>query len=145
VRSTGSESSKRSRKPEVKVTADGGRIRPHDLLRVTSRRPVAGLEAELLEVSGEVDLLSAQVLRNAITEALGREPALLVIDLTGVSFLASVGMTVLLKAHREAGRTTIRLRVVTPARSPVGRALELTGLTGALAVVATQADALSRD
>ncbi|MEU8637808.1 STAS domain-containing protein [Amycolatopsis sp. NPDC048633] len=126
------------------MTAGEGRIRPRDLLRVTSRRPDVGFEAELLEVSGEVDLFSVQVLENAITEALGRDPALLVIDLTGVSFLASVGMTVLLKVYREAGRTT-RLRVVTPERSTVGRALELTGLTEALAVAASQSDALSRD
>lgn len=104
-----------------------------------ARRLGAG---EVLEASGEVDLLSAQVLADAIAEALARKPALLVIDLTRVSFLASVGMTVLLKAHRDAGATT-RLRVVAPERSTVGRALALTGLREALSVVATQAEALA--
>ncbi|WP_244179980.1 STAS domain-containing protein [Amycolatopsis pretoriensis] len=122
------------------MTADGGRVRPQDLLSVTVHRP--GGEAEVLEVTGEVDLLSVQVLDDALAEALARGPALLVIDLTGVSFLASVGMTVLLKAHRQAGDAT-RLRVVAPARGTVGRALELTGLTDALGVTGTRADALA--
>ncbi|WP_284741420.1 STAS domain-containing protein [Amycolatopsis sp. RTGN1] len=121
------------------MTADGGRVRPQDLLHVEARRVDAG--AEVLVVSGEVDLLSAGILETAIAAALGRGPALLVIDLTGVSFLASVGMTVLLKAHRDVGDTA-RLRVVTPERSTVGRALKLTGLNGALAVVGTLAEAL---
>jgi anti-sigma B factor antagonist len=124
----------------VKVTADGGRVRPQDLLHVTVHRPDGG--AEVLEVTGEVDLLSVEVLDDALVAAVAREPALLVIDLTGVSFLASVGMTVLLKAHRDAGSGT-KLRVVAPGRSTVGRALELTGLTEALAVAGTRADALS--
>ncbi|MGW5720001.1 STAS domain-containing protein [Amycolatopsis sp. NPDC003865] len=122
------------------MTADGGRVRPQDLLNVTVHRP--GGETEVLEVAGEVDLLSVEVLDDALAAALARRPALLVIDLTAVSFLASVGMTVLLKAHRDAGDGT-KLRVVTPGRSTVGRALELTGLTEALAVAATRADALS--
>ncbi len=122
------------------MTADGGRVRPQDLLRVTAHRPGGVPGAELLEVAGEVDLFSVRVLEDALTAAIGREPALLVIDLAGVSFLASVGMTVLLKVHRDAGSTT-RLRVVAPERSAVGRALELTGLTEALGVVATRAAA----
>jgi len=121
------------------VTADGGRVRPQDLLDVTVHRPDG--EAEVLEVIGEVDLLSVEVLDDALAAALAREPGRLVIDLTGVSFLASVGMTVLLKAHRSAGGT--RLRVVAPDRGTVGRALELTGLTEALAVAGTRAEALT--
>lgn len=123
------------------MTADGGPVRPQDLLHVEARRVDAVAGAEVLVVSGEVDLLSAGILETAIAAALGRGPALLVIDLTGVSFLASVGMTVLLKAHRDLGDTA-RLRVVTPERSTVGRALKLTGLNGALAVVGTLAEAL---
>ncbi|MFJ9779539.1 STAS domain-containing protein [Amycolatopsis sp. NPDC101161] len=122
------------------MTADGGRVRPQDLLHVTVHRPDRG--TEVLEVAGEVDLLSVEVLDDALVAAVAREPALLVIDLTGVTFLASVGMTVLLKAHRDAGSGT-KLRVVAPGRSTVGRALELTGLTEALAVAGTRADALS--
>ncbi|GHG50766.1 MULTISPECIES: STAS domain-containing protein [Amycolatopsis] len=89
------------------------------------------------------DLLSAPVLEEAVTTALGREPRLLVIDLTGVTFIASVGMTILLKAHRDGGRN-LRLRVVAPERSSVARALELVGLTEILGVASTRADALAR-
>ncbi|MEV4150948.1 STAS domain-containing protein [Amycolatopsis sp. NPDC049691] len=97
----------------------------------------------VLAVSGEVDLFSAPVFEEAVTAALGRGPRLLVIDLTGVGFLASVGMTILLKANRDGGRD-LRVRVVAAERSAVARALELTGLTDILGVVPTRADALAR-
>jgi len=122
------------------MTADGSRLRPQDLLRVTVHHPG---DAVLLAVSGEVDLLSAPVLAGEITAALAETPALLVIDLSEVSFLASIGMTVLLKARREAGATT-EIRVVAAEHSVVERTLRLTGLHEALAVVATRADALAR-
>ncbi|MCR6483180.1 STAS domain-containing protein [Amycolatopsis sp. OK19-0408] len=105
---------------------------------MTELRPTAA--AEVLAVAGEVDLLSASTLEDAIAAALAREPALLVIDLTEVSFLASVGMTVLLKARRAEAT---RLRVVAPADGAVGRALELMGLREVLAIATTRADALS--
>jgi anti-sigma B factor antagonist len=123
------------------MTADGSRLRPQDLMRVTVHRPG---DAVLLAVSGEVDLLSAPVLAGEITAALAETPALLAIDLSEVSFLASIGMTVLLKARREAGATT-GVRVVAPEHSVVERTLRLTGLYEALAVVATRADALARE
>ncbi|WP_410597291.1 STAS domain-containing protein [Amycolatopsis sp. lyj-23] len=100
-------------------------------------------DSAVLDVSGEVDLLSAPVLEEAITTALGRGPRLLVIDMTEVTFLASVGMTTLLKAVRDGGRN-LQLRVVAPERSSVARALDLTGLNDILGVVSTRADALVR-
>ncbi|WP_225440123.1 STAS domain-containing protein [Amycolatopsis eburnea] len=122
------------------MTTDGNRLRPQDLVKVTHER--VG-DAAVLTVSGEVDLLSASVLGDGITEALADPPVLLVVDLTGVSFLASIGITALLEARRRAGAGT-RVRVVAPEDSVVARTLQLTGLRETLAVTATRDAALAR-
>jgi anti-sigma B factor antagonist len=123
----------------VIVTADGHRLRPQDLLRVTPHHSDGTV---VLAAAGEVDLLSAPVLSEAITTALADAPALLVVDLTEVSFLASIGITVLLEARRVTGDRT-RVRVVAPEHGVVNRTLQLTGLHEALAVVTTRDDALA--
>jgi len=120
------------------VTAEGNQVRPQDLLRVTAHHSGG---AVVLAVAGEVDLLSAPVLGSEVTAALAVAPDLLVIDLSEVSFLASIGITVLLEARREAGSGT-RVRVVAPEAGVVHRTLRLTGLVEALAVAGTREDAL---
>jgi anti-anti-sigma factor len=122
---------------------DSGEVRPQDLLRVTTLQPHGSAGTTLLEVVGEVDLLSASVLEDAIATALRSDPAVLVIDLTGVSFLASLGISALVKARRTAGSGT-SVRVVAPERSVSARALELMGLIEALAVVPVRTEALAR-
>ncbi len=121
------------------MSADGNRVRPQDLLRVTAHDADG---AVVLAVAGEVDLFSAPVLGDAVTTALADAPELLVIDLSEVSFLASIGITALLEARREAGTAT-RVRIVAPAGGVVNRTLELTGLHEALAVTTTRAAALT--
>ncbi|WP_370967303.1 STAS domain-containing protein [Amycolatopsis sp. cg9] len=121
------------------MSTDGNRLRPQDLVNVTRER--IG-DAVVLVVSGEVDLLSASVLSDAITGVLADPPRLLVVDLTEVSFLASIGITALLEARRGAGAGT-RVRVVAPERSVVARTLQLTGLRETLAVTATRDAALA--
>ncbi|MFB9689044.1 STAS domain-containing protein [Amycolatopsis plumensis] len=121
------------------VTADGNRVRPQDLVRVTAHHSGG---AVVLAVAGEVDLLSSPVLSEGVTAALADGPELLVIDLSEVSFLASIGITVLLEARREAGTGT-RVRVVAPESGVVNRTLQLTGLHEALAVAATREEALT--
>lgn len=122
---------------------ESGRSFAQDLLRVTRRDPDSLDNAVVLEVSGELDLLSAPLLEKAVAAAFASEPELLVFDLTGVTFLASIGMTILLKAQRDA-TPNARIRVVAPERSVVARALALTGLLDALGVVPTVPDALAR-
>ncbi|MGY2079835.1 STAS domain-containing protein [Modestobacter sp. SYSU DS0657] len=87
-------------------------------------------------VSGEVDSTTAPGLRGAILEVLAR-PGLDVVelDLSGVTFLDSAGLSVLATAHRTAlaaGRT-LRMRCGT-ARAVV-RPLQITGLWDVFDVV----------
>ncbi|UOX88449.1 STAS domain-containing protein [Amycolatopsis sp. FBCC-B4732] len=124
------------------MTAEG-QVFPQDLLRVTSHRPDDGSSACVLEVTGELDLLTAPLLEEAVATAFVSTVDLLVIDLAGVSFMASVGMTILLRAQHTADPVA-KVRVVAPDGSVVARTLQLTGLLEALAVVPTVSAALSR-
>jgi anti-anti-sigma factor len=99
-------------------------------------------DAVVLTVSGEVDMLSAPQLAEAVRTALAEKPPALVIDLTKVDFLASAGMTVLVTAQAEVAPPT-RFAVVAngPATS---RPIKLMGLDNVLALYSTLDSALSR-
>jgi anti-anti-sigma factor len=96
----------------------------------------------VLTVSGEVDILSAPQLAEAIHTALATGPAGLVVDLSKVDFLASVGMTVLVTAQADVTPPT-RFAVVAngPATS---RPIKLTGLDNVLSLYSTLDSALTR-
>ncbi|MFI6169445.1 STAS domain-containing protein [Nocardia sp. NPDC051052] len=93
--------------------------------------------AAVLTVDGEVDAASAPLLRNAIDNALGNTPSVLVVDLSGVRFFGSAGLSVLLAG---AAATGGGLRVV--ASPPVRRPIEVTGLGTVLNVFDDLAQAL---
>ncbi|ORV81530.1 anti-anti-sigma factor [Mycobacterium interjectum] len=99
-------------------------------------------DAVVLTVSGEVDMLSAPQLAEAVRNALAETPPALIIDLTKVDFLASAGMTVLVTAQAEVAPPT-RFAVVAngPATS---RPIKLMGLDNVLALYSTLDSALSR-
>lgn len=98
-------------------------------------------EGVVLTVTGALDLSLASRLRRTVERAARLRPAVLVIDLTGVTFLASVGMAELVRANRQLGGE-IAVRVVASGRV-VLRPLELTRLTDELAIHSTLADALA--
>ena len=99
-------------------------------------------QAVVLTVSGEVDMLSAPLLAEAIQTTLAAAPAALIVDLSKVDFLASAGMTVLVTAEAEVVPPT-RFAVVAngPATS---RPIKLMGLDGILSLYSTLDSALSR-
>ncbi|WP_040772313.1 STAS domain-containing protein [Rhodococcus rhodnii] len=66
----------------------------------------------LMSVFGEIDLVTATQLSDSITAALGNDPRGFVVDLSGVHFLASAGMSVLMDAAEHAGRSGTRYAVV---------------------------------
>jgi anti-anti-sigma factor len=53
----------------------------------------------VVHCSGEVDMLTAPDLERRIADVLTKEPKALIVDLTAVEFLASQGMSVLIKTH----------------------------------------------
>nr|WP_106179842.1 STAS domain-containing protein [Prauserella shujinwangii] len=97
----------------------------------------------LARISGEIDLLSAPELRTFVEKAT-RDHAL-VLDLDGVGFLGSAGLSVLAelaeKAENGSG-TGIRWAVVAT-RRVVLRPLEATGLDALMPVCASQEEAVA--
>jgi anti-sigma B factor antagonist len=85
-----------------------------------------GQDATVVHVVGEIDTLTAPVLRAQLDEHLPVVP-LLVLDLSDVTFLGSAGLAVLVAAKDDADRRGHRLRLVCGSRI-VTRALEATGL-----------------
>jgi anti-sigma B factor antagonist len=85
-------------------------------------------------LSGEVDALNADQLRDAVVEVLsGHRPGHIEIDLDGVTFLDSAGIRALVGCHADAEQAECRLTVTAP-RPAVYRVLEITGLLEHLGV-----------
>jgi anti-sigma B factor antagonist len=85
-----------------------------------------GDNALVVHVVGEIDTLTAPVLRAQLDEHLPTA-RLIVIDLSQVTFLGSAGLAVLVAAKDDADRRGHQLRLV-PGSRIVTRALEATGL-----------------
>lgn len=94
----------------------------------------------VVAVSGTVDMLTAAQLSEAIGVAASQLPAGVVVDLSKVDFLASVGMSVLVAAHEEV-TPTARFGVV--AEGPVTRRpISLLGLDQVITLYRTLDDAV---
>ncbi|WP_245672715.1 STAS domain-containing protein [Aldersonia kunmingensis] len=94
----------------------------------------------VLGVSGTLDMVTAPRLTESIQTALDSEPTAVIIDLTGVEFLASAGMTVLIAAHERIGGSA---QLVAVADGPVtARPLRLVGLDKLLTIHPTLDEAL---
>ena len=88
----------------------------------------------VVSVGGEVDLETATRLGDAALEALRDLSSHLVLDLSGVSFMDSTGLKVLLSLQRSAALAGGSLTVAGATR-PVRRILTLTGLDQTLQLV----------
>jgi anti-sigma B factor antagonist len=102
----------------------GGATSSGEYLDTSIARPRPG--TAVLEVHGEIDTLTAPAFTAATTELVNGSDATLVIDLSGVRFLASSGLAVLITAANEAEERGARLRLVVATRA-VRRPLEITG------------------
>jgi anti-sigma B factor antagonist len=94
----------------------------------------------VVSVHDVVDLVTAPVLGQAIDDELAQAPPGLIVDLSHVTFLASAGMTTLVKAREQAG-TAVSFAVVADGPT-TSRPLKLLGLDATLALYPTLDDAL---
>ena len=88
-----------------------------------------------LYVEGAVDLLTTTQLSDALRAAERDQPALLGLDLSGLNFMDSSGVHLLLAADRRA-RVAGRRLVVSKPSYPVQRLLSVTGLDRQIELVA---------
>ena len=101
-------------------------------------------DCAVLQVTGEVDVYSAPMLRERIRELAAKGAVHLIVDLAQVDFLDSSGLGVLvggLKRLREDGGS-LALVVST---SRILRVFQITGLTKAFAVWPAVTDAITAD
>jgi len=97
--------------------------------------------ATVVAVGGVVDLATSPQLEELLAELLEERANPLVVDLTEVTFLASVGLRILAETHERAGGTG-KFAVV--ASGPAtARPIQLTKLDEFLALYASADDALS--
>ncbi|NUT97235.1 MAG: STAS domain-containing protein [Saccharothrix sp.] len=97
----------------------------------------------VVTATGEIDMLTAPDLRADVLGRIG-EAATLVLDMSGVSFLGSAGLAVLVEASQQAKRRGTAFRVVAVERA-VTRPLVATGLGDVFSVYGSVAEAVSAD
>jgi anti-sigma B factor antagonist len=83
----------------------------------------------IVTVSGDLDISNADDLEAILAPITARRPARLIFDLSGLRFMDSAGIAVLLGAARKVD--AVQLRTPSPA---VRRVIELTGLTQVLPI-----------
>ena len=89
-------------------------------------------DAAVVSVGGEIDLSTAPVFEEAITQALERNPSVLAIELSGVTFMASVGLRILAATSEKVG-DAVRVAVVAD-NAAASRPIQLTGLDSVVAL-----------
>jgi anti-sigma B factor antagonist len=103
---------------------------------VTHREGVA-----VVTVGGEIDLNTAPAFESAIVGALEDVPPVLVVELSAVNFMASVGLRILAAARERLDDTA---RVLIVANNPATRRpIQLTGLDQMFSLYRTLNDALT--
>ena len=99
----------------------------HDGLR---EPPVAGVEqngdAVVIRLAGELDLYNAHEVREALLEQSVSAPERLVVDLSGVTFVDSTALGVLIEARTKLPNR--RAFLIAAPRVEARRALEVSGL-----------------
>lgn len=76
---------------------------------------------------GELSLAEAPTLEHHLTEVLASAPPTVIVDLGGVEFIDSTGLSVLVRAQQQASELGVRFGLQNP-RPQAHRLLSLTGL-----------------
>jgi anti-sigma B factor antagonist len=97
----------------------------------------------VIAASGPIDLATSRTLSGRLGEAAGQAGETVVLDLSGVTFMDSTGLGVVMKAHSRLHRQGRRFVVVAPP-GPVLDLLELTSVRDELLVVGSREEAEER-
>src|SRR5690349_8958386 len=97
---------------------------PEEPVQIHVEQPRSG--AVVVRVTGDLDLLTAPLLRRRLQPLL-EQPGAVVVDLLNVGFLGSTGLAELTAAQDAAARTGVSLRLVATSHA-VLRPLQVTGL-----------------
>lgn len=95
----------------------------------------------MVSVGGEIDLSTAPVFEGAIAQALEQNSDGLAIDLSEVTFMASVGLRILASTNERFGKST-RIAVVAD-NAAASRPIQLTGLDSVVTLYPTLDSAMT--
>ena len=99
-------------------------------------------ESVVVTVRGNLDIDSATVLTTTLDQVLERPVPRVVVDLSGVAFCDSTGLSAFVVGHNRATAAGGWLRLAAPS-DWMARLLDTVGLTGRLGVYPGVADALA--
>jgi anti-anti-sigma factor len=100
----------------------------------------AGAAYTLVALAGEVDATNAEELHGVLESVAREHPRLLLVDLSGLNFMDSTGLRMLLRANRTLDRQGGVLGLVAP-QAAVSRVLQLTKADQLVPVYDSVADA----
>jgi anti-sigma B factor antagonist len=95
----------------------------------------------VLALTGELSLADASALERRLEQVLTTSATTIVVDLAGVEFIDSTGLSVLVRAQQQASERGIELGVANP-NAQAARLLSLTGLAERLTLPAPTASKL---
>ncbi|HVW16900.1 MAG TPA: STAS domain-containing protein [Solirubrobacteraceae bacterium] len=110
-------------------------------LEIFDERPAPG--TRVVALAGELHLSTAPELRARLSRVISLRPPALIVDLSGVEFIDSTGLSVLLGALRRVERSGGRLALVAGSAT-VMRLFHITRLDETFAICATREEALER-
>lgn len=96
-------------------------------------------DRSVLTVAGEIDVYTAPVLREHLSQAIAADRADVVVDLSGVTFMDSTGLGVLVGALKRARSFGGDLQLVVPSERVLA-VFRLTGLTQVFTIHADVAE-----
>lgn len=98
----------------------------------------------VIQADGEIDLGTADRLDGLVREVLDGQfdPKTIVLDMSGVRFLATAGLTLLKNVQEQCASDGIVLWIVAGSRA-VTRPLALTGLTASITVLPSREESMS--
>jgi anti-sigma B factor antagonist len=112
-----------------------------DLLTVTvAARESAGEPYTLIAVAGEADITNRDDLRGVLDAEAAQQPVTLILDLSGLRFMDSSALHVILQANRALDRQGGVMALVAP-QEAVAKMLKLTTADRLIPVFASVADA----
>jgi len=85
-------------------------------------------EATVLAVSGAVGMMETEPFKQHLEQLLAEHPSVLVLELSQLQFISSMGLGAIIAAHLNARRAGCILRLVHPSKQ-VREVLQITNLT----------------
>jgi anti-sigma B factor antagonist len=102
----------------------------------------SGDSSYVVSVTGEVDVATAPGLRERLHEVIADGPAVLVVDLLGVTFIDSTALGVLIDALKRSEAVGAVMRIVV-SEPRILKVFTITGLTDIFAIRASREEAIA--